>query len=174
MTYLRPGELLVLEWRDVDVEHHSIHVTKAWNYTDEEPKAPKTRAGVRDVPIEGSLLPLLRRMKRARKADDLVAPQLSTVHRVTLPEMMRRHLLAAGIERTALHVSTDLEHRAVFRTWRDTGLTWSAMTGIPLQHLMRRAGHESPRTTMGYVKQAEDVTGKLGRPFPRLPQELVK
>lgn len=39
---------------------------------------------------------------------------------------------------------------------------------------MRRAGHESVQTTMGYVKEAEDLTGDLGTPFGPLPEPLVQ
>jgi integrase len=50
-TYLRPGELRVLTWADVDLDVPHFHVTMAWDYTakDDEPKTkpPKTRNGVR-------------------------------------------------------------------------------------------------------------------------------
>jgi hypothetical protein len=53
-TYLRPGELRVLTWEDVDFSAAHIRVTKAWDYADEKIKTPKTRNGVRTVPIADS------------------------------------------------------------------------------------------------------------------------
>ena len=35
-TYLRPGELRVLTWEDVDLTAGHVRVTKAWDYEDEE------------------------------------------------------------------------------------------------------------------------------------------
>ena len=60
-----------------------------------------------------------------------------------------------------------------FRSLRDTGITWLALAGTDLAKMPRRAGHDEPSTTMGYVKIAEDLTGSIGEPFPALPAELV-
>lgn len=61
-----------------------------------------------------------------------------------------------------------------FRSLRDTGITWLALAGVPLQHMQRRAGHDGMDTTMGYVKEAEDLSGgAIGTPFAPLPAELA-
>lgn len=54
---LRRGELLALEWKDIDFEARVIHVYKAWEVITNVPhiKKPKTRAGTRDVPIPSLL-----------------------------------------------------------------------------------------------------------------------
>lgn len=173
-TYLRPSELLALRWADVDIEHGRIRISKAWSYLDGSLKAPKTPNGIREVPIHPNLVPVLERMHRtAAAADaDLVAPVLATVPSDTLAARSRRHLLAAGVAREALHVSTLTTVRANFRSWRDSGITWLAMAGVDTEKVMRRAGHEDIGTTMRYVKQVEDVGGELGEPFGSLPDEL--
>ncbi|MBF5067755.1 hypothetical protein G6O45_31630, partial [Salmonella enterica subsp. enterica serovar Istanbul] len=82
-TYVRPGELRVLTWADVNLDAMHLSITKAWDYQakDDEPKikAPKSRNGVRTVPIDVSLLPLLTRMKKdaGDDASALVVPLLS-------------------------------------------------------------------------------------------------
>ena len=38
---------------------------------------------------------------------------------------------------------------------------------------MRRAGHDDPKTTLRYVKMAEDLKDKVGLPFGPLPTELL-
>lgn len=50
---LRRGEILALRWEDVDRKAKLIHVTRAVEYASNSPtvKAPKTAAGVRDVPL---------------------------------------------------------------------------------------------------------------------------
>jgi integrase len=182
-TYLRPGELRVLTCADVDLAAGLIHVTKAWDYNMEEVKAPKTRNGVRHVPIEPALLPLLKRLCEGKCGDELVVPLLSRGDDVTstnrrasvdhLAVLFRDHLRLAGVTRAELHASTKTHVQANFRSWRDSGLTWLAMTGVGVDKIMRRAGHDTVQTTMGYVKMAEDLTGDLGTPFPPLPDELV-
>src|SRR5262249_29980226 len=82
-TYLRPGELRLLPCADVALDGGLIHGTKAGDYADEKVKPPKTRNGVRRVPIEPALTPLLRRMHEGRKPSALVVPLLSRAEAVT-------------------------------------------------------------------------------------------
>jgi integrase len=171
-TYLRPSELRTLRWDDVDLEHGRICVSRAWSYLHRATKPPKTLHGVRDVPVDPQLMPLLRRLRGQHPAD-LVLPLLATVPMETLAARMRRDLLAAGVVRQALHATTPTTVRANFRSWRDSGITWLAMMGVDTGRIMRRAGHQDLGTTMGYVKQAEDLDASLGRPFSSLPGELA-
>jgi integrase len=173
-TYLRPSELGALRWADVDVEHGRLRVTKACSYRDGTIGVPKTRNGVREIPIAPQLLPVLRRMFRAARTgyDDLVVPILTTVPRETLAARTRRHLLAAGVLRETLHTSSRTTVRANFRSWRDSGITWLAMSGLDTAKIMRRAGHDDIGTTISYVKATEDLGGELGEPFAPLPDDL--
>jgi len=172
-TYLRPGELRVLLWSDVDLDASLILVTKAWDYERETVKPPKTRNGVRRVPIESALRPLLVRMREGKRANELVVPAMSTVPENTLAEIFRMDLTTARVTRNELHHDTLTHVQANFRSCRDSGLTWLAMTGLGMDKISRRAGHDTIQTTMGYVKQAEDLIGDLGVPFGPLPEELL-
>lgn len=173
-TYLRPGELRVLTWADVDLDRALLHVTKAWDYQAETDKVTKTRNGVRHVPIEPALLPLLRSMRDERQPADLVVPIMSDVPDNSLGELLREHLHLAGVTRTELHRPTRTHAMANFRSWRDSGLTWLALSGVGVDKIMRRAGHDEIQTSMGYVKLAEDLTGELGTPFDTLPETLCE
>lgn len=173
-TYLRPGELFVLTKADVDLTHRVIRIVKAWHYDEESIKPPKTVAGIRDVPIHSRLMPLLRQLCARAKPEDLLVPVMRSVCRTTLPQVFRRHLRLAGISRPALHESSLLTIRANFRSGRDTGITWLALSGVDVARIMRRAGHEDVRATMKYIKAAEDLSGAFGKPFPPLPRELFR
>lgn len=173
-TYLRPGELRVLTHADINLDDGVINVTKAWDYVDEKVKAPKTRNGVRRVPIDAQLMPLLRRMRE--EATDLSAPiarHLVLYGEDHLAESFRKHLKLAGVDRAELHISTPTHVQSNFRSCRDSGITWLAMSGVSVDKIMRRAGHDHIQTTMGYVKLAEDLTGDLGEPFGPLPPSLL-
>lgn len=52
-TGCRRGELQALTWEDVDIENGWIHITKTLYYKEGKPtlKAPKTKSGVRDIPL---------------------------------------------------------------------------------------------------------------------------
>ena len=60
-TGMRKGELLCLDWTDVDVENRRITISKSVYHDNNVPhiKTPKTAAGVRSVPILDALLPYM-------------------------------------------------------------------------------------------------------------------
>ena len=176
--YLRPGELAALEWRDVDLVANVVRVTKALDSTTGETKAPKTRNGIRTVPIPATLRPLLEQMHdEARGETDKPTGHLvpafhrQYVHGAThgAAKAFRAHLRAAGVDREELYTLTKTTEPIDFRTCRDSGITWLALAGVDVVKMQRRAGHDSLETTMRYVKVAEDFSGTVGEPFPPLP-----
>lgn len=175
-TYLRPGELRVLTYGDVDLDAPIpvIRVTKAWDYQDEQEKPPKSDAGMRDVPIHPELMPLLKEMKEGKTKKNHVAPLLSSVNEDMLGKLTRAHLLAAGVRDPSMHNTKSTTHMPMtFRGWRDAGITDNAIAKLDLETLRRRAGHEDIKTTLGYVKASEDLTGGGVAPFPPLTCLLV-
>lgn len=61
-TGLRPGELIALEWGDIDWINGLIHVTRS--VVEGKKKAPKTKSGVRDVKILPYTLAALKDQKQ--------------------------------------------------------------------------------------------------------------
>ena len=53
---LRTGEVAALDWKDIDFEKQRIHVSKAMESGTDTIKAPKTPAGIRDIPIPNELI----------------------------------------------------------------------------------------------------------------------
>lgn len=56
---LRPGEARALTWPNVDFEKKYIYVRQAFESGNQNLKPPKTKAGIRDVPIPDILIPTL-------------------------------------------------------------------------------------------------------------------
>lgn len=65
-TGMRKGELIGLRWEDIDLEGKTITVRRSVWYGDGERviKEPKTKAGIRTIPI---VAPLLARLQEAKK-----------------------------------------------------------------------------------------------------------
>jgi integrase len=147
-TYLRPGELRVLAWGDIDLDAKLLRVTKAWDYENETTKLPKTANGVRRVPIDASLVPLLTRMQKGNAPDATVLPLLAKSEAITsakrratvdhLAVLFRDHLNVANVKRAELHTTTSTHVQANFRSWRDSGLTWLALAGVGVDKIMLR------------------------------------
>jgi integrase len=169
-TYLRPGKLAELRSKDVDFDGNRIKVSRAWKELEQEVGVPKTRNGVRAIPIDANLLPLLRRMSVGQEPNDLVTPAFHDFARASHAERLRMYMQQAGIARSELRDLRSRTHMAIgFRSWRDTGATWEALRGTELMKLSRRMGHDNPNITGRYVKEAEDVGSGVGAPFPVLP-----
>lgn len=72
-TGLRAGELLALEWTDIDFEHGLLSVNKSCRdgYGEDGSKrivdTPKTRSSRRTIPLPRALLKALRRMRKESK-----------------------------------------------------------------------------------------------------------
>jgi len=167
--YLRPGELRALTFEQVDLDAGVVSVVAAYDEEAEETKSTKTEKGQREVPIPPALHPLLSAMRRRAERTDLVAPLLAKVADNKRAGLLREHLAIAGIDRPRLLEDTATTMRVNFRSLRDSGITWEALAGTPIDRIQARAGHEHIATTLGYVKAVEDLKGKFGVPFAPLP-----
>lgn len=72
----RPGETIPLTWNDIDFERAVLKITKASERKNSEFKTPKSKAGIREIPIP---TPLYERLKAAypkNKPFDFIFQQL--------------------------------------------------------------------------------------------------
>lgn len=169
--YLRPQELHELRWKDVDLIHGVVSISRAWDDDFMVVGPPKTDAGIRSVPVEANLLPLLKRMAEGRAAEEKVVPIVAREF-PRLAKATRAHLALAGITRAELFETSRTREPVDFRTWRDSGITWKALQRTGLEEIKAHAGHDDVSTTLGYIKR---VAGRHdgGAPFPPLPANLL-
>jgi integrase len=81
---------------------------------------------------------------------------------------LRRWLVKAGVNRTALHERTATSQNLTWHDLRTTGATWMAVRGDDAHKTMQRCGHKSFSTTMLYVREGEAIREGFGDPFPPL------
>lgn len=60
MTGLRQGEQRALTWAQLDLDNSKVHVTQAIKHKEKLPDAPKTKQGLRTVPLPRDLVQALR------------------------------------------------------------------------------------------------------------------
>lgn len=68
---IRIGELLSLNWKDVDFKRNILTVNKTL-LAKGEVSSTKTKSGVREIPISKNLLPLLKEMRRVAKSEFVI------------------------------------------------------------------------------------------------------
>jgi len=175
-TGLRFGEVSALWVGDVDLDHRTVRINKAWKRNGEDeatdtpgwlakqlqdkhtmrdhhlgnPKTPKSR---RTITISPAVAKVLRRQILGKQPDDFVFTS-----RTGLPlhngdfythvwRKLMKALAAEGIAPFRFH---DLRH---------THVAWLVAGGAPLPHIQARLGHESITTTIdtyGHLLPAGD------------------
>ena len=162
MTGCRRGELLALQWQDVDFEEHCIHIRHGIAYgvvdgiRQEIFSQPKTKASIRSIPISDKAYFVLRVWYLKKKpAGDAFVFQTKTpsLHPwISLTEVayaFRYVRKMAGIdERLTLHCI------------RHTVASKLVTAGIDLATIQRIGGWSSPNTLLRIYAHSNDVAVK--------------
>ena len=144
MTGLRQGELLGLRWIDLDMRALKVRVRQA--YVRGEFKAPKSRRGVRGVPLADRLVDALQVLAEHSEfidEDDLVFGHPLTgdpLDRSKVRKRFRKACTRAGVRTVRFH---DLRHTF--------GTRIAASGEVSLRTLQEWMGHRDARTTLIYA-----------------------
>lgn len=134
---LRRGEIAGLRWQDVDFRSRVVHIRNQRLRTKGQllNGPPKSRAGVRDIPVPVLLLEALRRARGV----GYVVP----IDPAQLDHQLPRDLAAAGLPRVSLH---GLRHSMATAAMR---------SGCALRVLQSILGHASASTTANIYQHVE-------------------
>jgi integrase len=168
-TYLRPSELAALTAKDIELDVGLINVTKTWNFeTNELKDYPKSHAGVRPVPIEPTLVPLLKALLDGLQPDDELMPDFPATE--GWARALRVDLRRAKIDRASLYEDTPTVKRIGLYDLRASGITWRTLRRDDPRDIQRDCGHEKYATTEIYVRAASVYRDRVGAPFGPLPE----
>ena len=163
-TGLRIGELIAVEWSDIDLENRLLSVNKTCHYGKDATgiytriiESPKTESSIRIVPLPKQLIPLLKECKRQSKATLLVSNNGVGVSVRTYQRNFDVMLQKLGIP-----------HRG-FHALRHTFATRAIECGMDVKTLSEILGHKSSTITLnryahsllGHKKDMMDKLGKL-------------
>lgn len=137
-TGMRKGEILALQWKDIDFERNVIHVTKSISHNNNRPvvKRPKTDAGERVVPLLDDLKAvLLNRTPRVPDhyiiSDDGITPMSNTRYSALYRKFKQKH----GINCTSHQI-------------RHSFATVAFECDVPEKSLQEILGHKQLSTTL--------------------------
>lgn len=160
-TGLRIGEVIALEWRDVDLKGSILHVNRVFYRGKFDPAGSAQRS----IPLEASALAALSGVVRrldnpfvfpGGKHKHLTTPSVRWVFQA-LTEHMRT---LKGEEGTGVHKGVEplkAVHNITPHVLRHTFATRKVGEGVPLKVLSVLMGHASVTTTEIYAKVTDDA-----------------
>ncbi len=162
-TGLRIGELLALEWTDIDFTKGELRVTKTcYDGRNKEgifgriTDTPKTQASVRTIPLPKQIMPLLRDVKKKSRSIYIVSGGEKCVS-------------IRSYQRTfaALQKKLGIQHRG-FHSLRHTFATRALECGMDVKTLSEILGHKNPTVTLNryahsLMEHKKEMMNRLGK-----------
>ncbi len=162
-TGLRIGELLALEWSDLDLSKGELRVNKTCHDGKDEngvfgriTDTPKTQSSIRTIPLPKQLLPIFREIKRKSHSKYIVS---NGEKPISIRSYQRTFSL--------LQQHLGIPHRG-FHSLRHTFATRALECGMDVKTLSEILGHKSPTVTLNrYVhslmEHKKEMMNKLGK-----------
>ena len=162
-TGLRIGELLALEWSDIDMRKGELRVNKTCHYGKDEngvfgriTDIPKTLSSIRTIPIPKQLMPRLREVKKKSRSTHIVS---NGSNLISVRSYQRSFSL--------LLKKFNIQHRG-FHSLRHTFATRALECGMDVKTLSEILGHKNPTVTLNryahsLMEHKKEMMNKLGK-----------
>jgi len=144
-TGLRRGELLNLQWGDVDLESGRLVVRNRDGFTAKNGRE-------RTVPLRGDALETLRAMKEERPSLDNDPVFVDASGDVPKPDRVSKRF-KFYVRKAGLSDRDNLS----FHSCRHTTGSWLSMQGVPLRVISEILGHSNTQVTEMYSHLSPDV-----------------
>ena len=146
-TWCRFGEVVALEWSDIDLENGTISVSKNYNRFLKLIGTPKSKAGVRTISIDKKTVNMLRLYKNRQRQLYLQsgARASSVVFATPTREYQNLATRQEALDRRCAEISIP---RFTFHAFRHTHASLLLNAGISYKELQYRLGHATLAMTM--------------------------
>lgn len=161
-TGLRIGELLALEWGDIDFSNGTLMVEKTCHYGKNRDgkygriiDTPKTETSIRLIPIPKQLMPILKEHKK------IPSPLVISKNGVGISNRTYQRNFESLLK------SLNIKHRG-FHALRHTFATRALECGMDVKTLSELLGHKSPAVTLKkyahtFLIHKKEMMNRLGK-----------
>ena len=170
-TGIRIGELLALEWSDIDMSKGELRVNKTCYYGKDSDgvfkritDTPKTQSSIRAIPIPKQLMSYLRTAKNKSRSTHIVSNGTTLIS-------MRSYQNSFSL----LLKKLNIPHRG-FHSLRHTFATRALECGMDVKTLSEILGHKSPTITLNryahsLIDHKREMMNRLGSLFLKKNQK---
>ena len=157
LTGIRHGELVALQWKDLNLEEHTLHIYKTMSASREvkggKVEPPKTPAGTRVIPLDDEVVEIMTKWHELQNID-LAAKgygdAIGDPDQWVFTGHNNRHYAMSTIpcQLKKIIEDNDLKPSISIHKFRHSFISNMLMAGVPINAVQRLAGHETPKVTL--------------------------
>jgi len=157
-TGMRKGEILALEWKDLDFSTNTIHIRHSLSYTKEngyQLKQPKTKNSVRNIGVSSNLMKELKKHVQIKRSNRMEAGELweggSYVFSTSLGNPIHQNVPSKWWSRFIDRMNRERSHplkKIRFHDMRHQFATGLISKGGNINKISKYLGHSSISTSM--------------------------
>lgn len=143
-TGMRRGELLALEWSDIDFKSHRILVNK--QLYKKQATSPKNNK-YRYIDIPSNLIEILKEYKQSQSILSKIV-FCNNTGQYMHPSIMERRYFCATLKKVNEQLSEDEQIKLRFHDLRHSYATLLLSKGVPIKYVQEQLGHASAKMTL--------------------------
>ena len=171
-TGMRPGEIKVLTWHDIDFKNKTITINKSWDYdnknivnydSNEINKSTKNISSTRIIKVDQKLLDILSKLKVNNHERIFIDNRGTIPTSNAVNKTLRQHLAKIGINKKGFH----------FHSLRHTHVALLLFKGVDLYSISKRLGHANMSITAGvYAYMLDELKQKSDQQIVKILDQI--